>query len=176
MKASSILICAVHPLRMLPDPDRDVMRRVLFECIRGMDAPSDAAWRRLWARIFNGEEGEGYQLWDAEPRSLKYHKRWMAIERRVFENQDFFATLKGFRAWVKTGAAHGEFVLVGDRLRFKPHSISFEDMSDAEMRVFVPDALEFLRSDRAIRRLWRHLPALQRQDMIENLIGEHDAN
>lgn len=172
MKASSILIAPVVDLMQLPDADRSVMRRVLFEHIRGMDAPSDAAWRRWWGRVFNEGPGVGRQLYAAEDRNLSFHNRWFAIERRVFESQDFFVTLKGFRWWMKAGAGFGEYQMVGERMRFIPHSLGFDECSDEEMQTFVADAQEFLRSDRAQRRLWRHLPAIQRADMMEQLMGD----
>jgi len=171
-KASSILICPTVQLRTLPDADRDVIRRFLFDHIQGMDAVNEKRWRRFWSRLMKAEPGEGIQLFSGAERSLKFHKRWMAIERRIFENQDAYVNLERFRDWLKTGAGWGTYQLVNGVMRFVPTSLSFEAASDDEMREFTEHAVEFLRSHRAQKKLWRHLKPSQRTDMLETLLAE----
>lgn len=171
-KASSILICPMVNLGHLPDAERDVLRRFWTEYVRGMDAKHDKRWRRLGRDLFRAEPGEGIELYRRKPRSLKFHKRWMAIERRIFENQDAYVQLERFRDWLKTGAGFGSYHLVNGVMKFVPSSVSFDDCSDDEMREFTEDALGFLHTDRATRKLWRHLPAAKRQEMLDTLLAD----
>lgn len=171
MKASVIMVCpTVHLPSVLTDAERDVLRRVMLDNIKGIDAAHDKRWRRFMGTLINSEPGEVTQFLNPRTRSLPFHKRWMAIERAFFANQDGFDTLKGFRRWLKTGAGLGEYELVGGRRVFVPASVSFRDCSDDEMREFVKDAETFLRSSRAGRKLWPHLKSDQRTEMVETLL------
>jgi hypothetical protein len=178
VKASRILVCPVaHLQALLSDADRDVLRRVLVENIRGIDDEHDRRWRRFLYSLVNSEPGEVTEFLNPRTRSLPFHKRWMAVERVVYENQDAFATRKGFRRWLKCGAGFGEYELADGRMVFVPGSVSFDATSDDEMREFVAAAEEFLRSPLALRRLWPHLTHERRMEMIETLLRnpqEHD--
>lgn len=44
-KAAAILIAPMVALRALPEQDRAVVRRFLFDLIRGLDAKHDKRWR-----------------------------------------------------------------------------------------------------------------------------------
>lgn len=171
MKASSILIRPTVQLHSLPDAERDIIRRFWTQHVRGMDAKHDKRWRRLGRDLFNAEPGEGIELLRPKPRSLKFHKRWMAIERRIFENQDAYVHLERFRDWLKTGAGWGAYHLVNGAMKFVPASVSFDEASDDEMREFAEAAVDFLHTDRATRKLWRHLPAAKRQEMLDTLLA-----
>ena len=71
-------------------------------------------------------------------------------------------------------AGLGDYQMVAGRRVFVPASVSFHDCSDDEMREFVRDAETFLRSARATRKLWPHLKAGQRTEMVETLL--HNPN
>lgn len=172
MKTSAILICPTVPLHSIPDAERDVLRRFWTEYVRGMDAKHDKRWRRLGRDLFNAEPGEGVELLTRKPRSLRFHRRWMAIERRIFENQDAYVHPERFRDWLKTGAGFGSYHLVNGRMKFVPSSVSFDDCSDDEMREFTEAALEFLHTPRAQRKLWPHLPSARRHEMLETLLRD----
>lgn len=171
MKFGSILVCPMFPLRQLPPGEVDVIRRFLFEYIQGIDAKHNGRWRRLWGTIWRAEPGEGIPLFSGQPRDLSFHKRWMAIEGRIFDNQESFRNLDRFRDWLKTGAGFGQYQIVGERLKFVPASISFDDCSNDEMREFTEHALDFLRGERALRRLWCSIRPDDRAEMLEALIA-----
>ena len=126
----------------------------------------------MWGQIWNSEPGEGRQIFDGKERSLRFHRRWMAIEGRIFENQDRYVNEDRFRDFVKTGAGFGAYTLVNGVMRFVPSSLSYEQCSDHEMREFVEHAVAFLRTDRALRKLWRHLPSARRLEMLEALMAD----
>ena len=171
MKLSRIMVCpTVHLPSVLTDAERDVLRKVLLDNIRGIDRFHDKRWRRFVGILINSEPGEVTEFINPRARSLPFHKRFMAIERAVFDNQDNFASLKGFRNWLKTGVGLGEYQRVGERLVFIPGSVSFDELSDDEMREHVKAAEEFLRSDKATRKLWPHLKQQQREEMVETLL------
>jgi hypothetical protein len=178
MKASRIMVCpTVHLPSVLTDAERDVLRKVLLDNIRGIDRFHDKRWRRFVGALINSQPGEVTDFINPRTRSLPFHKRWMAIERAIYDNQDAFQTLGGFRRWLKCGAGLGEYHLVGDRMVFVPGSVSFEEASDDEMREFVKAAEEFLHTPLAQRRLWRHLSADRRAEMVEALLAnpnEHE--
>jgi hypothetical protein len=169
-KISNILICPVVPLNRSPASDLNAVRRFLFEHIRGMDAKHDKRWRRFWRAVFHGDPGEGFELYTGAKRSLRFHRRWMAIETRIFDNQDAYTNRERFRDWLKTGAGHGAYQLVNGVMRFVPASLSYEETSDDEMREFAEHAVEFLRSARAQKKLWRHLKPDMRSEMLETLL------
>jgi hypothetical protein len=101
----------------------------------------------------------------------------MAIERAVFENQEGFVHLRRFRDWMKTGAGWGRFEPTPQGLVFVPGSVSFDEASDDEMREFVRAAEEFLHTPRAQKRLWPHLSAQRRAEMVDTLLinpNEHE--
>jgi hypothetical protein len=169
-KAASILIAPMIALRTLPEQDRAVIRRFLFDLIRGLDAKHDKRWRRFWTRIIKAEPGEVVQLQDQADRSNKFHRRHMAIEQRLFDSQERWTNIDRFRDWLKTGAGFGHYELVGARMKFIPSSTSYEQCSDAEMREFHENLMVFLHAPYAQRRLWPHLKSGQRQDMLETVI------
>jgi hypothetical protein len=171
-KASLIL---VRPQQHLPsvlsDQERDVLRKVLLDQIRGIDEEHHRRWRRFIGNLINSEPDEITQFLNPRTRSQPFHKRWMAIERAVFESQERFATRKGFRRWLKTGAGLGEYEREAGRLMFVPGSVGFDECSDDEMREFVKAAEDFLHTDFATRRLWPHLKAAARQEMLDTILN-----
>lgn len=169
MKLSAILVHPTIPLQTLPPAEVDVIRRFLFRNMRGADEVHDRRWRRLWGRV---AAGEVLQLYPVVERSLAYHCRHMAIERRIFENQDGFAPTeagrRAFRNWLKVGASLVTLELEGGEPKWLPGSVSYEDLSDDEFREFHEAAIDFLRTPRALRKLWPAVAAEQRMEMLES--------
>lgn len=171
MKVSRILIRpVVHLPSTLTDAERDVLRKVLVDGIRGVDRDHDRRWRRFVGALINSQPDEITEFVNPRTRSLPFHKRWMSIERAIFENQDGFVHLRRFRDWMKTGAAFGKYELVAGELKFVPSSLSFDETSDDEMREFVRAAEEFLQTPRAQKKLWPHLGAVKRAEMVDTLL------
>ena len=175
MKGSNLLIAPMMDLKTIPETDRAVVRKFLFECIRGLDAKHDKRWRRLWGRIWKSEPGEATQLVSLVPRSRKFHARHMAIENRLFEAQDRFDLLEGLRNWLKTGAAFGEYHLVGTRMKFVPSSLAYDQCSNDQMHEFHDNAIAYLHTPRAQRYLWRHLTPEKRAEMMDWVLAARPA-
>lgn len=176
-KPAALLLATQVDMVRIPDEDRDAARRFCTQYLRGMSEEMHKRFMRAAKRLMNASAGEGFMFYVSEDRSWPAHARWMAIEERIYAHQDFFTNKKAFRLWLKTGAAFGKFEMGkdrfgADRMVFVPASVEYEQCSDDEFRTYVDDATEFLRSDRAQRRLWRHLPPYQRAAMVESLMAD----
>lgn len=170
-KSSAILVAPVVPLHTLPPAERDILSRVLFQCIRGLDAKHDKRWRRMWSRFFRADAGEVQQIQTVVDRSGPYHRMHMAMEQALFNSQERWANMDRFRDWLKTGAGWGEYALNKNGfLRFVPASTAYENCSDDEMRELHAAMVEFLHTTYAQRRLWPHLPADRRAEMLETVL------
>ena len=176
MKASSILICPVDPLRHLPPAEVEVVRRFLFQHIRGMDKQHDQRWRRLWGRIWNAEAGEGFRLLNDEERHGPFHRRHRVILERLFESQERFRHIDKLHDWLKTGAGFVTWEPGKDGKPVPiPRSTSFEACSEDELREFHEAMLEFLHTPYAQRRLWTHVKPSQRPAMLEAVLADPEA-
>lgn len=171
-RPSSILICPVVPLRQLPPNERDIVSRFLFQHIRGMDAQNDKRWRRLWEQVWKADPGEGFHLLSMEERGGPFHRRHRVILERLFENQDRFKDVEKLHDWLKIGAG---FITWGSGPDSKPvaipRSTSFKECPEDDMREFHAAMVDFLRTDYAQRRLWRHLKPKARAEMVEAILS-----
>lgn len=165
-KAASILVCPVVPLHSIPPAEVDVIRRFLFQHIRGMDRENDQRWKRLWGQLWNAEAGEGFELLRKEERGGPFHRRHRAILQRLFDSQERYRNIDRLHDWIKVGAA---FVEWKDG-KPKPRSTAFDVCSEDEMREFHGQAVDFLRTERAQRFLWRHLKPNARTEMLEQVL------
>ena len=157
----------------IPEADRDAARRVLFGSIDGLGEKGKKQWRRFVNGLFRLEPGEMVSIKTHKARSGPFHRRHMALEQRVFEAQETFDNFdRGFRAWLKVGAGHCDWLPAPDGGLFPyPKSISYAEMEDDEMREFHEAAVAFLRTERAISTLWPHAPARDRDERIATILG-----
>ena len=169
-KASPILIAKHHPIERMPENELAIVRRFLFDGIRGLDEMHDRRWRRIWSRIIKADVGEVFHLESVVDRSGPFHRRHMALEQRLFDRQERWGKLAHLRNWLKAGAGWGDYELVKGRMKFVPRSTSYEACSDDEMREVHESMLAFLRTPLAQHRLWPHLTSSQRFDMLEGIV------
>ena len=170
--ASSILICPVVQLQSLPDADRDVLRRFFCEHVRGMDAVNDRRWRGFVRDLFNAEAGEGFELLRKKERGGPFHRRHRVILQRLFDAQERFTSIDRLHDWLKVGAGFVDWtegkkpgVMVP-----KPRSTAFDKCSEDEMREFHAAAVDYLRTERAQRFLWRNVKSKDRPAMLEAVL------
>jgi hypothetical protein len=167
VKSSAIIVRFHRPLRFLPPAWIEILSRILFQWIRGVDARHDRRWRRLGRYYFHTiDQHPVMQFYPVRKRSGRFHRRHMAIEERVFDNQDGFLNCDAFRDWLKTGAHFGQFEASCGQLVFVPASTSYDDCSDDEMREFHDAAMEFLRTPYALAVLW---PVVRPDDRLQML-------
>lgn len=170
-KPAAILICPQIALRTLPENERNIVSRFLFDNIRGLDEKHNARWRRMWSRIWQADAGEVTHLEVVVDRSGPYHRRHMAMEQALFDRQERWLMLDDFRWWLKTGAGWGDFTLLPNgRMKFVPRSTSYEACSDDEMKELHQAMLAFLRTPKTMRKLWPHLSPDARYEMLESIL------
>jgi hypothetical protein len=162
-----------RPLRFLPTVLVEALSRVCFHWIRGVDEVHDRRWRRLLSNLFHTRDAAPVlQFYPVVDRSGRFHKRHMAIEGRIYENQDGFLQREAFRIWLKTGACWGHYEAFNGALVFVPNSCSYEDASDDEMREFHEDAIAYLRTPHALAVLWPAVVPERRLEMLETLLRD----
>lgn len=175
MKASTILVCPIVPLRQLPPGEVDVIRRFLFQHVDGMDAESRARWRRLWGRIWSADPGEGFPIYSAEQRSGPFHRRHRAVLERLHASQERYSNIDALHDWLKFKAY---FVTWGEGRRGQPlpvpRTTSFPECSEDEMREFHTRMVDLLHDPAIQRHLWRHLKAPQRVEMVDSVLADPD--
>ena len=172
-KASPILITKIHPLDHMPEADKAVVRRFLFDGVRGLDEKHDRRWKRFWSRIWNSEPGEVFQLVNVIERNAPFHRRHRAILERLFASQERFRNIDALHDWMKIGAywVTWEEGKSGKPIP-KPRSTSFEVCSDDQMREAHAAMVDFLHTERAQRFLWRNLKPAMRAEMLESTLKD----
>ena len=174
-KPSPIMITKLHPLENMPEHELAVVRRFLFDGIRGLDEKHDKRWRRHWSRIIRAAVGEVFHFEDIVDRSGPFHRMHMAMEQNLFDRQDQWATLDSMRDWLKTGAAWGDYALnARGVMKFVPRSTAYEACSNDEMYELHTAMLAFLRTPGAQRKLWPHLKPDARYDMLEAIVDPEE--
>lgn len=174
-KPSAILVCPIVPLRQMPPAEVDIIRRFLFDRMRGLDKESDTRWRRFWGRVWAAEPGEGFQIYSAEERSGPFHRRHRAILEKLFASQERFRHIDALHDWMKVGAywVTWEEGRTGKPIP-KAKSTSFPECSEDEMREAHKAMVDYLHTERAQRFLWRHLKPNARQDMLDSILQSHE--
>lgn len=173
-KPSPILFCPVVALRQLQPAEREVLSRVLFQGIKGMDAQNNERWKRFWSQIWNAEPGVGFQIYVAEERSGPFHRRHRVILEKLFESQDRFRHIDKLHDWIKVGAGFVTWEPGKDNKPVAiPKSTSFPECSENEMREFHEAMVDYLREPRAQRYLWKHLKPAMRAEMVETILDDH---
>lgn len=173
MKTSAIMIMLKVPKESIPAHELDIARRVLTQRIQGVDEHHHRRWLRRLNRLFAGEIQTFYP---DVTRSGVFHARHMAIEGKVFHAQDCFpegaAGQKAFRLWLKVGAALLHLELHPGEVKFVEGSLAYDELSDDEMREFHEAAMDFLRSPRALKKLWPAVKPAERMAMLEAALSK----
>lgn len=171
-RPSSILVCPVVPLHQLPPAEREIVSRFLFQHIRGMDTQNDKRWRRLWEQVWKADPGVGFQILSMEERGGPYHRRHRVILDKLFSNQDAFTNIDRLHDYLKFGAGFVTWIEKDGKPVPIPRSTSFKECPEDDMREFHAAMEDFLRTDRAQRRLWRRVKPSLRGEMVEAILAE----
>lgn len=156
----------------IPEADRDAARRVLFGLVDGLGEKGRKSWRRFINSVMQMEPGEMATIKTHKARSGPFHRRHMLMEQRVFEAQEKFENFeRGFRDWLKIGSGHCHWYPGPKGGVFPvPDSTSYAEMEEGAMREFHDAAIAFLRTDHALKTLWKHLSPIARIEMIESVL------
>lgn len=166
-----IVLVRQQPLA-IPDEKRLIAREVFTGIVDGLGDQNRGRWRRFLSSLMRLEPGEMVDIATNQPRIGWYHRKHMAMEQAVFEQQEKFTEFEPFRAWLKVGAGHVDW-FPGPKggVMPVPKSISYSKMEQGAMEDFHRAAVDFLRTEHAGRTLWKHLGPTQRIDMIEAILG-----
>lgn len=171
-KASAILVCPVVPLKHIPDNERDIIRRFLFDHMRGMGQVDDKRWRRLWGRLWAAEPGEGFQLYVSEERSGPFHRRHRVILEKLFASQERFRHIDKLHDWLKVGAGFVDWVPGKDHKPVAiPRSTNFEVCSEDDARELHLAVVDFLHESRSQRYLWKTIKPARRPEMLDAVLA-----
>lgn len=167
-----IILVRQHDLQVTEE-EKAAARKVMFGLVDGLGEKGQKQWRRFWNGLLRLEPGEMVKVKTQQERIGVFHRKHMLLESRVFEAQERFENFdKGFRDWLKVGAGHCDWH-PGPRggVFPVPKSISYEEMEQGEFEEFHNQAVAFLRTDHALKTLWKHLDVKGRIDMIESILG-----
>jgi len=163
--------------KKISDEQRAELRaalEVIYRYVDGLGEAGKKQWRRFWNAVLKLEIGELVTIRTHKQRVGVYHRRQMLLESRVFEAQERFDNFDpGFRDWLKVGAGHVDWY-PGPKgaVMPVPKSIAYDAMEQTEFEAYHQAAVDFLRTEHAIKTLWPKLPPLQRHDAIEAVLGD----
>jgi len=90
-------------------------------------------------------EGEIVKAVVTISRDLVRHRKFFALLKVAFDNQDFYATFEQFRQAVLIGLGWCEtFILQSGEVCYQPKSISFARMDEAKFSRVYSDVLDYL--------------------------------
>lgn len=167
---SEITLVRQHPT-VIPEADKDAARRVLFGMVDGLGEKGRKSWRRFVNGLMRLEPGEMVEIRTHKDRIGWYHRKHMALEQTVFENQEKFEEFESFRTWLKVGSGYvdwhpgpkGGVIPV-------PRSLSYAKLEQGEMESVHEEMVKFLRTEHAGRTLWKHLAPAARIEMVEGIL------
>jgi hypothetical protein len=176
VKASAILIYVKTPLRMLPDPIRDVLRQLPTEWIVGMDAKHHKRWLRLWRDFDRCEPGEAHQLYRAQERSGPYHRMHRKVLERLFESQDEYDEVDAVHDWFKFKCyfVKWEEGPITGRPIPQPRSTNFDECSEDEIREFHNRMIDRLYEPDTQEHFWPRKSPAERNATVEDVLHRQD--
>jgi len=127
------------------EAELEVVRTVLFKCIKGTTERENKAWRRWWKRVINFDAGEISFLKFIIPRNGKFHRKFFALlqvgfdawepdrKRYSYKGIPIQKDFEQFRedVIIASGNYIQTFNLEG-HMKMRAKSISFTSMDDAE--------------------------------------------
>ena len=108
----------------------------------GVLAPFDDADAQRMAKI---KTNEVVRAEITKPRNLLFHKKFMALVRLVFENQERYNSIEDLLVEFKLKVGHyKEHITTDGKIVYVPKSISFSQMDEYEFNEFYNKALNVL--------------------------------
>jgi hypothetical protein len=88
--------------------------------------------------------GEIVQVEIKKPRNIKFHRKFFALLKVSFENQDKYTNPEHFRKAVLLESGHYEIIQVGDKAVFDVNSISFANCDEYAFSKIYDHALDVI--------------------------------
>lgn len=166
MKASPILLHATGDMRQVPHEEREALRRLFTQHLRGNDREHHRRLLRLASDLLHAAAGEGFQLYRCEERSGPFHRYHRAVLTALFERQERFPSIKALHDWLKLECWFVEWVN-GYPV---PKSTEYDSCGEDEIRGFNNDLKDLLHEDHVQRHFWGHLSPQLRADMVDGIL------
>lgn len=166
MKASPILICATGDMRYLQEQDRQVLRRVFTQELRGADRQHQQRLLRMVGDLLSLRAGEGMQLYRAQERSGPFHRYHRALLSSLYERQERFTREEMLHDWLKLRCWFVEWVAGCPT----PKSTDYDTCSEDEIREFNAALKDLLHQHEVQHHFWPHLPQRLRDEQVEAIL------
>lgn len=112
----------------------------LAKTLGGAMIPIDAAGQEYVDSLAAGEIVRGTFKKDRNPG---HHRKFFALLKLVFENQDKYLSQEGLRFAIAVASGYcDEIALDGNKVTFKPKSINWASMDQQEFNTFYKSALQ----------------------------------
>ena len=102
-----------------------------FTCIK-IDGNFIPAYNEDHEKAQKLKNGEEYEFTVKQPRNPKFHRKFFAMIKTCFENQEHFEDMEELRAYLTMKAGFYKSVVTPTGIMTLPKSISFEKMDDLE--------------------------------------------
>jgi hypothetical protein len=166
LKASPILLYATGDMRHVPDQERQALRRLFTQHLRGVDAQHQRRALRLIGDFLHATAGEGFQLYRAEERSGPFHRYHQAVLSALFERQERYRSKKALHDWLKLQCWFVEWVSGYP----EPRSTDFDSCSEDDIREFNADLKDLLHMEATQLHFWPHLPERLRHEQVQGIL------
>lgn len=170
---SPMLICPMVKLAALPDAERDFMRRLFTQHLRGVDEASNKMLNRLYSDLTRAEPGECFALAREDARNLQFHARHRKILDKLFQAQEAVDHLDDLHSWLKVRVSFVEWKPTSaGRLVPVPRSTAFDKCSEDDFRSFHASMVDALHAPDVQEKLWPRLDAARRAEMVETVLAK----
>ena len=170
---SAFLVAPTVQLNALPDGERDVIRRLFTQHLRGVDDESEAFLRRLYYDLTRAEPGECFALCRDEERDLRFHARHRAILDKLFKAQEDIGYVDDLHSWLKVRVSfvHWRPTSSG-RLVPVPRSTAFKECAEEDFRAFHRRMVDALHEPDVQEKFWPRLSLKERAEMVESVLAK----
>lgn len=162
-----MIVPQVQLASTIPPADLAVVRRVLLEHVKGVDAEADRRWRRLLGDLFRAEAGEAIVIIRSEGRVGPYHRMHRAWLQRLFDAQERFDSIDALHDWLKLKVWFVEWRADGGKSLPVPRSTAYDRCSEDDVRHLHASVCRWLHSPTAAHELWPHLTDVLAAEMVE---------
>ncbi len=105
-----------------------------FNLIKQQDGSFIPAYPSDWEKAKKFKVGEEYNYSHKKIRNPKYHRKYFAMMRMLFDNQDLIDDSYIFRKYMEMKAGWYTVTQIGDKEMILPKSINFEKMDEDEFQ------------------------------------------
>lgn len=137
--------------------------KIVMTKAKGALRPGDRASEDDFARI---PEGAEVFVEIRRPRSLKHHKKFMALVGLIFQHQSKYQTRDQLLTAIKLRTGHYDTYIVNDKPVVVPKSLAFDSLDQTAFEDFYDRTLDIVVTE--------IIPGLRKADLKRELLGFAD--